>query len=104
MQSTMVTLGAGGQSSMPASCPTYVDDFIPQINTPVCAKCHMGGGRTPDWGTYSQVKANCSVIGSRVASGAMPPPRSGYTMTAAQKTLVADFVRAGCPQTMSDCP
>jgi hypothetical protein len=103
-QGTMITFGTGGQAAMPASCPTYADDFIPQINTPVCSKCHQGGGRTPDWGNYSQAKANCSTIGSRVASGAMPPARSGYTLTAAQKTLVADWVRLGCPQSKTDLP
>src|ERR1043165_9291030 len=31
-QSTMVSVGGGGQTSTAASCPTYADDFLPQIN------------------------------------------------------------------------
>ena len=102
--STSTSTGAGGQSTTAASCPTYVDDFLPQIHTPVCSKCHQTGTRLADWGVYAQAKASCTQIGSRVASGAMPPPRSGYTVTAAQKALVASWVRLGCPQTASDLP
>jgi hypothetical protein len=102
--STATTTGAAGQSASTASCPTYVDDFQPQVNGPVCSKCHQSGGRLADWGVYSQAKANCSTIGSRVASGAMPPPRSGYSLSAAQRALVASWVRLGCPQTTSELP
>ena len=102
--STSTGTGTGGQSTSAASCATYEDDFLPQINTPVCSKCHQTGTRLADWSVYSQAKASCTQIGSRVASGAMPPPRSGYTLTAAQRTLVASWVRLGCPQTMSDLP
>ena len=96
--------GAAGQSATAMSCPTYMDDFLPQIHTPVCSKCHQGSGRLGDWGVYSQAKANCATIGARVASGAMPPARSGYTLTSAQRSLVASWVRLGCPQTASDLP
>jgi hypothetical protein len=95
--------GAAGQSASAASCPTYDDEFQPQINAPVCSKCHQSSARLADWGVYSQAKANCATIGSRVASGAMPPPRSGYTLSAARRSLVASWVRLGA-QTASDLP
>jgi hypothetical protein len=81
-----------------------MDDFLLQINAPVCSKCHQGMARVGDWGVYSQAKANCAAIGSRVASGAMPPARSGYTLSAVQRSLVANWVRIGCPQMASDRP
>jgi hypothetical protein len=34
----------------------------------------------------------------------MPPKNSGLTLTADQRTLVADWVRLGCPQADSDLP
>ena len=101
---TSTSTGAAGQSASAMSCPTFADDFVPQVNAPVCSKCHQTMARLADWGVYSVTKANCAAIGSRVASGAMPPPRSGYTLSAAQRSLVASWVRLGCPQTASDLP
>jgi len=49
--------------------------------------------------TYSTAKSLCSTIGARVASGAMPPPSSGLSLTSAQKGLVAEWVKLGCPET-----
>ncbi len=77
---------------------------MPQINAPVCSKCHQGNSKLPDWGVYSKAKASCSSIGSKVANGSMPPSRSGYSLTAAQRSLVASWVKLGCPQTKSDLP
>jgi len=101
---TGASVGAGGQSASTVACPTYQDDFLPQINTPVCGKCHGVMARIADWGVYSQAKASCGTIGSRVASGAMPPRNSGATLTTAQRSLVASWVRLGCPQTKTDLP
>jgi hypothetical protein len=95
---------AGGQSSSAASCPTYQDDFLPQINAPVCSKCHQGTPRLPDWGSYSTASASCFSIGSKVANGSMPPRGSGYSLTTAQRSLVASWVMLGCPQSKSNLP
>lgn len=97
-------LSATGGSPSAATCPTYQDDFLPQVNAPVCSKCHPGNGRLPDWGVYSQAQANCSSIGSKVASGSMPPRSSGYSLSAAQRALVASWVKLGCPRTKSNLP
>jgi hypothetical protein len=97
-------VGTGGSTSGTASCPTFQDDFLPQINAPVCSKCHQGSGRLPDWGQYSTALASCSRIGSQVASGSMPPRGSGYSLSSAQRSLVANWVKLGCPNTKSDLP
>jgi hypothetical protein len=96
--------GTGGPSPSAASCPTYQDDFLPQVNAPICSNCHQGNGRLLDWGMYSTASTSCASIGSKVANGSMPPPRSGYSLTSAQRSLVASWVRLGCPQTKSDLP
>jgi hypothetical protein len=102
------TSSTGGTSSRPPSsgapsCPTYDDDFLPKVYTPICSTCHNSTARVPNWGVYATAKASCSLIGSRVASGAMPP-RSSSPLSADQKSLVADWVRLGCPQTMAELP
>jgi hypothetical protein len=96
--------GAGPVPPGAPNCPTYVDDFVPRINTPVCSKCHGAQAKLPNWGVYSSAKASCTAIGSRVASGSMPPRSSGLTLTAEQRALVADWVRLGCPQAESNLP
>jgi len=83
-------------------CPSYANDFLPMVHDPVCSHCHASGSRLPDWGVYATAKAGCGRIGSYVSSGAMPPAGSGLTLSAAQKTLVANWVHAGCPQTAAD--
>jgi hypothetical protein len=103
-----VTPGGGGTSGGTGSpsapnCPTYDGDFLPSVNAPVCSNCHTGG-KLPNWATYSTAKASCTTIGSRVASGSMPPKGSGLTLTAAQRALVADWVRLGCPEAESNLP
>jgi hypothetical protein len=99
--------GAGGGGSVvpgAPNCPTYDGDFLPNVHAPVCSKCHGAQSKLPDWGTYSVAKASCAGIGSRVASGSMPPRNSGLTLTAEQRSLVADWVCLGCPQAESDLP
>jgi hypothetical protein len=98
--------GSGGTSSAAApNCPTYDDDFLPDVHTPVCSHCHDADQKKlPDWGQYSQALAACSKIGSFVASGDMPPPSSGLSLDAAQKAMVAAWVKLGCPETANDLP
>ena len=71
---------------------------------PVCSKCHDGNGRLPDWSVYSQAQSSCASIGSKVASGSMPPPGSGYSLSTAQRSLVASWVMLGCPETIGNLP
>src|SRR5262249_50099326 len=78
--------GAAGAAPTAMACPTYVDDFLPRVHEPICSKCHGSEPKLPDWGVYSQAKAACSTIGSRVASGSMPP-RSAGTLDADQRAL-----------------
>src|SRR5262249_55089765 len=92
------TSGTASTSTHPpsggnASCPTYDDDFLPKVYTPICSTCHSATSQVPNWGVYSTAKASCAAIGSRVASATMPPPRSGLSLSADQKSLVADWVR-----------
>ncbi len=102
-------LHAGGPTSMPGSvaassapCPSYDDGFRPLVHAPVCSHCHGAQQGIPDWGVFSQAKASCSLIGSRVDSGIMPPRSSGLSLSAAQRALVLDWVRLGCPKTAQD--
>src|SRR5262249_30786189 len=57
-----------------------------------------------NWGVYSTAASACSLIGSRVASGAMPPRGSGFSLGSSEMSLVAEWVRLGCPETKSNLP
>jgi hypothetical protein len=95
------TPGGGGTAT---PCPTYVDDFLPSINAPVCSHCHGSDPGLPNWGVYSRASASCALIGSKVAAGTMPPRNSGLSLSAGQRSLVAAWVALGCPNTASDTP
>jgi hypothetical protein len=93
---------SGGATSAPAVCENYVDGFRPQVFVPVCSHCHGQQSNIPDLGVASVAIANCSTIGSVISRGVMPPDGSGLTLTAEQRTLIADWVAAGCPETAAD--
>jgi hypothetical protein len=86
------------------SCPTYDDDFLPQVHVPVCSKCHGADPKLPDWGVYATASGACSLIGSQVGANHMPPASSGLSLTSAERTTVLDWVRIGCPKTKADTP
>lgn len=104
----MGAAGAGTTApgaSAAQNCPTYQDDFVPQVYEPVCSKCHDGSNsKAPNWGQYSVASASCGTIGDLVASGAMPPASAKLPLDAAQKALVAAWVGLGCPENASALP
>jgi hypothetical protein len=95
---------AGSGASGSASCPTFQDDFLPQIHTPVCSKCHGSDPRLRNWGDYATAASACGRIGAAVGGGSMPPRSSGLSLTADQRALVANWVSLGCPESASTLP
>jgi hypothetical protein len=93
---------AGGTSANPKTCPSYADGFLPLVHQPICSNCHGQQKGIPDWAQPSVAIAECSTIGNMVANGLMPPDGSGYALTAAQRTLVADWVAIDCPETAAE--
>lgn len=96
-----------GTASTPASsngCPTYEDDFLPKIHTPICSNCHGRDPQLRNWGVYATAASACGRIGSVVAGGSMPPRSSGLSLNATQAALVAEWVSLGCPQSASTVP
>jgi mono/diheme cytochrome c family protein len=99
-------VGAGGVpgagATPPAgepSCVTYADDFGPRVHQPICGNCHGAKAGLPDFGVPAVARSACANIGNVVRRGIMPPDGSGYVLTPEQRTLVADWVALGCPET-----
>jgi uncharacterized membrane protein len=73
----------------------------------VCTNCHSstktGDARNgaPDednWDVYATARAEAAEIAEEVEEGAMPPPGSGFTLTAAQKEQLLLWAECGAPQ------
>jgi hypothetical protein len=73
----------------------------------VCTNCHSstktGAARNgaPDednWDVYATAKAEAAEIAEEVEEGAMPPPDSGFALTAAQKEQLLLWAECGAPQ------
>lgn len=97
---------AGGAGGAPGTagpaCVSYADGFLPQVHQPVCSNCHGVRDGLPDLGVAATARSECSRIGDLVRRGVMPPDGSGYVLTEGQRSLVADWVALGCPETAAE--
>lgn len=79
--------------------PVFAEVFT-QVIGPRCAGCHSeaGGNRGGvNLETFANVKSELAAIDEAVATGFMPPRRSG-PLTPEQKDLLARWIAAGAPQ------
>ncbi len=104
---------ARARAAPPAPAVTYARDVAPLLARH-CAPCHRAGEIGPfPLTTFAAARAHADTIAEVVEAGTMPPwhaaPgvgrfRNDRRLTDAQKRLVADWVRLGCPEGESAAP
>ena len=104
---TALILGIAVSAAAMAQTPNYSQDIAPIVYNN-CTTCHRTGQVTPfTLMSYSDVKQHAPTVAAVTQSGYMPPwkPDSGWTafrdqrsLTAAQISLIQQWVAAGMPQ------
>lgn len=91
--------GAAGNRSLPANFAR----FLAEVHEPTCSACHGVLTGLPDWSDYEISHAACNSIRNLVVVNEVMPP-SGVAFTDAQRSIVDEWTRAGCPRSATDPP